>query len=397
MKRIKNLGLAVFTALALTAVLGVAGASASEFTSESYPSTLTSSPSTHTLKFNIGNMECEAPSLEGSLAAQSTTISPTAKDNTCTFFGAQPLKMNGCKFFYRPAAEKSAGVFEGKIDIGPSNCGPIQIGTTKSLCLVSISPKSSFNATYENTGAGKTRAVKVTTQMEGLKYTQANGSCENGTFENGSWSGSWTIKGSNGLWLEKGATNEQTQSGINVGGSPPKFISASYPRTIVGQKIKGASQKLGFPYGSLECTTMKFNSSISGATAQLEVAPEYSGCTWVGIVASVNMNGCSYSFNLEAVGPPYAGNLGIACPAGKTIEIVANPSGTVKCTATIGAQTTNAGGLAFTNEPESAVKLTLGVSGIKYHQQEGAGSGHCTGTGDFTNGTYTGSSLLTGV
>jgi len=207
-------------------------------------------------------MECQAPSLEGSLTAWSTTISPTAKDTTRSFFGTQPLK----------------------------------------------------------TRSGELRLRRHV--------------------ENGYWSGSWTVQASTasgqaGQWVvENGVTNELSQSGIAILGGPPKFNAASYPRTIVGEQVAGVGSvvlKLVFPlYGNLNCTT-KFNSSISGPTAQLAVEPQYSGCT---LAAGLNT---------------------------KAIEIVAVPTGKVRCTITIGAQATNTGGLAFTNEPSSSsVKLDFG-------------------------------------
>jgi hypothetical protein len=106
------------------------------------------------------------------------------------------------------------------------------------------------------------------------------------------------------------------------------------------------------------------------------------------------MKSCSYLLSVENVGPPYKGKESISCSGGSQIEIVATSAGKVKCTVTIGAQATNAGGLSFTNEA-STIGVGFAVSGIAYHQQAGEGLGTCA-TGDYATGTYTGSSILTG-
>jgi hypothetical protein len=165
---------------------------------------------------------------------------------------------------------------------------------------------------------------------------------------------------------------------------------------IIGRQSETHKFKFSYYGSTVECqTSSQFTGAVSIPTAQLGVQAAYSGCKGFGLNHSVNMNGCSYLLNIENSGPPYAGNLTISCPAGKAIEVTALYGSQVKCTTTVGAQTTNAGGLAFTNEPNSTVGLGISVSGLKYHQQAGEGTFPCT-TGDYTNGTYTGKSILEG-
>jgi hypothetical protein len=210
------------------------------------------------------------------------------------------------------------------------------------------------------------------------------------------------VQGSNGgkstgIWVSTSEAPELPPSGIAIGGTPPKLVAGTYPITISGGQ--GTQHVMSLQAGSLKCTTAKFNTSASGSTAQLTVGAEYSGCTAFGFPATVSMNGCTYTFNIlnqAPVGSAYAGHADIACPAGKSISIIASGAGLTKCTVTILAQTTDSEGLTFTNQSSiSTIGLSLAIKGIDYHQQEGSGLGRCS-TADPTAGTYTGSSTLVG-
>jgi hypothetical protein len=177
--------------------------------------------------------------------------------------------------------------------------------------------------------------------------------------------------------------------------------AASYPTSIGGEQSKSSKHSLSFQYGKLSCDAVDFSSpSIFSPKEQFSVEAAYSGnCKLGGLTTAVNMNGCSYTFNVlnqAPVGGAYAGHADIACPAGKSIEVVTVPQAK-RCTITIAAQTTDSGGLTFTNDAVTPTILaTFGINGIDYHQQKGEGIGSCT-TGDYTTGTYTGASTLFGV
>jgi hypothetical protein len=69
-------------------------------------------------------------------------------------------------------------------------------------CAVGILPQTGRDkVSYENTGEGKTRAVKVALNVSGIKYTLTSSppgleGCT-GSFENGTYTGSFTLKGYN--------------------------------------------------------------------------------------------------------------------------------------------------------------------------------------------------------
>ena len=391
-KRIRTLGLAAVMALALTAVFSAAGASAAEFSAEKYPATVAGSGGAQTLSFSWGSVSCPTIGSQGSLSAQGNTLGAGLSDepNCASSVWPESMVANGCQLIYRPGAQTSVNHYGGSFDISCPSGKSIQIGNAKSYCTVTIGSQSGLAATYENIGSGSTATVKATANATGIKYSQSGTHCSSGTFEGGSWSGNLTLQASNG-GSQTGLrlTHKGT---IAIGGTPPKLTAASYPVSLVG--AQSAAQQFSLQYGKTNCEGAAFSSGPLSSTSELPVTAEYSGCTFAGFEATVSASGCQYLFNIENAGPPYTGKASISCEGANTIKIVATSAGKVKCTATIGSQSTNAGGLSFTNEA-STVGLGFAVSGIAYHQQKGEGLGACT-TGDYTTGTYAGSSVLTG-
>jgi hypothetical protein len=400
-KHIKRLGIAALAAFALTAVFGSAGATASVFDAEFSPITLSSAGTEgqHSFQTQQGLTSCNVPVLEGSVNNGSPLFEASAKDSTCAMFGTVPMKMNGCKFTYAPGRESSKGVFEGMVGIGGAGCGQIEIGSSKTSCWIGLLPKTGYQASFENLGSGTGRSVKVTVNTAKLKYSQLGGyNCSVGSYENGSWSGSWTIKGTylgNPAGIQVKSTGaELPTTGLAIAGTPTKLTAGGYALAISGTNT--TSHSMQFSVGKLSCSTATSSSSISAATAEFSLQSAYSGCTLAGLSAKVAMNGCSYTLSVLNHAAPFNGNASIACPAGKAIEVVAPSVGTPRCTVTIGAQSANPEGVSYANEASSKVGVGFYLAGLDYHQQKGtAESGNCT-TLDSTSGTYTGSSLLSG-
>ena len=409
MRGIRNIGLAAVAALALSAALGATSASAAEFEAEQVSTTIGSSGpyGLQTWQFHTAQQDCDALQLAGALSIGTKKLETTAKDAACydNFTGFE-LKTNGCGLVHRLGVKTGATTFSGSVDISCPAGKTISFVGGVNTCKVNVPGQNNLPATYENVGAGKERAIKVTVNASGLKHSQVSGSdCGGaiGTYSDGTWSGSWKLQGSSGgspvgIWVKASEGLELPPSGIAISGSPSALVGGTYPITVTGQQ-KGTSQHIfELQWGSVKCNTALFSSSISGASTQFAVSAEYGGCTWGGFPASVKMNGCTYTFNVlnGLVGSLYAGHADIACPAGKAIELVATSAGWPKCTATVQAQSPNEKGLSFTNEPStSTIGLVVGMQGVDYHQQEGGGLGRCS-SGDFTNGYFSGVSTLAG-
>jgi hypothetical protein len=404
-KRIKNLGLAVVTALALTAVLGAAGASATSFVTEKAPAAVTSTvaggtPSVFTFGDDYGY--CSTAILSGASgsthAAQLFLVPSNLKCNFGNFTGESSVKLNGCELDFHPGAKvESNGTFD--IVCPAGNAITFEPSSSKG-CLVTVPAQTGLLARYSNAGGtGSERKVKVNIEAGGINYSQVSGSVcgPTGSFTDGTWTGSATLQASSegspvGMYMGNNP--------ISISGAPPKLVAEGYPVRLAGTQATAIAMTL--QGGTVKCTTTNFNSSASGPTAQLAVGAEYGGCTVFGLPGAMNMNECTYTLNVlnqAPVGSTYAGHADIACPVGRAIEIIAYTASnnhTAKCTVTIPGQTTDSGGLTFTNEPTSAITLGLGIKGIDYHKQEGSGLGRCT-TGDYTDGTYTGTATLEGL
>lgn len=404
MKRIRNIGLAVLAALALNVIAGASSAGASGFEADSYPATVEGSPTDESF-LQLGGLSaiCAGQKLSGSeLGFPYESLEATPSDTTCTSFTTgHPLKANGCKLTLQPGTETSPGTFAGTVAIGPSGCGPITL-TVKSRCISEIGAQSGLKATYQNTGAGSTATIAVTLNTKELTYTNTHLSgvgCTKGTFSNGQWRAYWSLKGTaneNQVGI-RAAAKLPTLIGVHgeeseVEAEQPRFEAAKYPVALSGSQDPAQPHTFGFKSGKASCENASFGSEAFGPTTELSVSAAYTGsCVTLGFAGgSISMNGCGYVFHILNVGPPYAGEADIVCPEGKTIVIVSKLFGTPKCTITIPAQA-GISGIGFQNyQWGMVVNANLSLTGVDYHQQEGTGIGRCVGTGNFSDGTYTG-------
>ncbi|HEU4393452.1 MAG TPA: hypothetical protein VFR04_07450 [Solirubrobacterales bacterium] len=397
MKRIRNVGLAVLAALALTAAVGATGASASGFVADQFPAAITSSSSeTHAVTLHGLTTNCNAPSLSATQEGSTKALEPKLSNTTCTYVGSElVMKMNGCIFVYRPGAKVSSTLFEGSFDIVCPAGTTIQIESSPGPCQATIPAQTGLKATYENLGSGSTATVRINAQAIGLKHTQTGGwACPPGTFSDGKWEGNWTLQASYSGKQTGLRVSDRSPINVQYFSGTPHLMGSGEPLLVGGEQNASGKHALGFQYGSTSCTSANFSASVPNQATQWSMQAEYGGCTFSGVIGSVKMNGCSYATKFIAApeaGGLYAGHTDISCPAGKAIEVVAGS----KCTVTIPTQTTDAEGLTFKNEA-GTIALGLNVKGIDYHQEAGTGAGKCT-TGDYTNGTYTGSSTLFGI
>lgn len=405
MKTVTRFGLAVLAALALSVVAGASSAGASGFETDSYPATIKGSPTDEEF-FLLGGLSaiCGGQTLGiGGIDYPVGSFEASPSDTTCTNFGSgHPLEMDGCELTLQPGTETAPGKFTGTIAIGPSGCGPITL-TVKTRCISKIGAQSGLKATYENIGKGSTATIAVKLETDELTFTNTHlgggASCKDGTFSNGSWDAAWSLSASDGGSQVgiRAASKLPTLIGVHgeeseVEAEQPRFEAANYPVALSGSQDLAQPHTFGFKAGKASCENATFGSEVFGPTTELSVDAAYTGgCITLGFAGgSISMNGCGYAFHILNAGPPYAGEADIVCPEGKAIVIVSKLFGINKCTITIPAQT-GIGGMGFQNyEWGMVVNANLSLTGIQYHQQEGSGIGRCVGTGNFSDGTYTG-------
>jgi hypothetical protein len=170
-----------------------------------------------------------------------------------------------------------------------------------------------------------------------------------------------------------------------------------YPARVTGEQ----TTQIVFTgvVGSWKCGGLKFQGELSKESSQLDLAPTYEKCSWAGIAATVNMEGCTYRFT--------AGNtigessnkvemlMGIICPAGKEIKLtLAN-----ECTIKFPEQTGISSAVAentLTAVPKMAVDMTLELQQLTYTVEHGSLCPNAPGDGTYTNGTLLGAALLKG-
>ena len=152
--------------------------------------------------------------------------------------------------------------------------------------------------------------------------------------------------------------------------------------------------------GEIKCTTVKYTGSIASNPASFAtVTPTYSGCTFAGLAATVNTNGCSYKVNVTAGAGITTGTVDVVCAEGKEITVTAPSIGTAKCIVHVPAQTGLTSGTAANvgTTTTREITLTIAINNIKYNQTAGtAETGNCATADNTTGGTYNGKALVTG-
>lgn len=163
----------------------------------------------------------------------------------------------------------------------------------------------------------------------------------------------------------------------------PQFQADGYPATVTSHS-EASNHVFTINKGPVKCKTHHFEAETSAATNKLTVFATYKNCTFVGLNATVNMNGCHYEFYLHTSGPPlYIGTADVVCEGSK-IKVTS-----LQCTAEVGEQE-ELSELTFENVGAGEVEVGANVSGITYNT-----SGSC-GISEASNGTYVGDALAEG-
>jgi hypothetical protein len=408
MKILKNLSLVVFATLALMALPSTASALPG-FIADEYPATYEGEINgNHVFGLNFGTFECNGPNFGSGAGGSSRTMTSSLAGGTCTMFSSTvAFNTNGCQLTYNPGTESSKGIFQGTFDIGPTGCGPMKIDS--GWCKVSIGAQSNLKATYENVGTGSQAKVKIYAGVTGLKYTQSQTNfdgCVNGTFQNGTWNGGWTVSAKRpGVEQAIGMRVAEMRKGIYLTGqesnqkeSQPKLEAESYPVKILGTQDAADKLLWGFDAGTAQCESAQLETQAAKSTAELASAAQFGGCTALNFApggVSIVMNSCKFALSVLNAGPPYTGALGIACSKeGDKIEVK-----TPGCIVTIGAQAGHPG-LSLSNQGsgfERHIAVDANVAGIKYSEINKGIFPTCVNGGKTSeNGTLSGGVTLEG-
>jgi hypothetical protein len=338
-RRIQTLGIAAMMALALTAMLGVASASADKFNVSVEPNKWSGTLSGGEHKLNFGETyECSTASFIGgeikTKSFEKAAVSPEL--GSCRFRGVLFVnwKINGCKFLFH-----AGGGGVGTIDI--TSCEkPMTVEA--SGCRIEIDNQRGLGpVTYKN--SAKLETITATAALTGITYTR-NGcsSWANGTFSDGTYSGAWTIKGSTTSGIPASTWDESAAV-------PPisAFAFEQAPATVKSEYVSGGPR---FPLmtenGGNEVYCKRFGlsgNSSSALTGTLSLVPSFKECTvGLGVVPDSNISAGSCSYILHANGAFDIGGEGCA----------SNPisfTSSTGCVVTVGPQSF-AEGLTFKSE-----------------------------------------------
>jgi hypothetical protein len=384
-KRVKPVGIAILAAMALTALLGTASASASQFRAEEYPATI-SSVQVVQQKYKVGSaaniaVKCDSATASGTLAASSSSITLTPAYSGCQVAGQfATANANSCKYVFNSTNE--AAPYSGSMDIACSKEGDGIIFTqATSGCEVKFPAQTALGAIeFANTGSNRSRAVTGNLNISGVKNVNSSKCAEGGgTFTNGTLAGSLVVKGTNaghgvGVYLNK----EQVED-------PPMLEGESYPLIVQGSEMSGL--KVGLGGVIFNCSGSGAQTEISGRVAEFGGSVAYGGCG----TATMQMNGCSFTLHpLTSEAPLAAGSMGISCKTEGGGIILQYVGG---CKAQFSVQSI-ANSVKFQDLGTGStryVHVELSAAGLKY--TEGAG---CPHTGTHTDGSMVGSWDLKG-
>jgi hypothetical protein len=385
-KSIKTLGIAVLAALALTAVVGVASASATEFHSESESTTWKGARTgaNHVLKLGNESFSCKNVSFSGTTVLQNSkqfTVTPELTGCTWGAGFAGTWVMHSCKFLVHSgpsSAEPLVGWIdivgcEKAMDFNSTNCH-LEIGNQKNIGTLE----------YQNASTEGFKTVTMVANFSGITYTRNPAvGCFNGgpgTFTDGTYTGEWTVKGF-------AKTGTQTNVSVTPSG-PGTFLAEEAPATITGKRTPAKASVFYLPgIGpiSVSCNEQTLSGTMAAVSqGTIALTPTYGKCSFVGQLFPMNMGGCSYVLHASKGAFDI---VGATCASSPITIVLAN------CTATIGPQS-GLPGLSYSNEGSGTLRNVVQAGeavGLKYTT---SGKG-CTATGTFTDGAYNGADTFT--
>jgi hypothetical protein len=329
-KSIKTLGLVAVMALALTAVVGVGAASASEFRSEAASTTwnITAiNPGANLQLGASGGFSNCGNDLSGSttstssptLLGRSVYVTSEGKPSfTCNWL-SQPATwtMGSCEYRFRPGGESLVGF----VDL--TKCGKEEMFWSAGGCKLTLgNQKYLSSVTYKNIGAGSKREILASADLKGITYTAAGAGCfgSTGTYSTGTYKIEWKLSGTSagkqvGVWAESSPLP-----------APTVFAAEEAPVTIAGKIAENKAIFQTGANGSVLCSEHQLSGSSATTTStSIALSASYKGCEFLGQPATMSMGGCSYVYRVnggfDLVGATCASNPVTFSAAGCTVTI----------------------------------------------------------------------------
>ena len=175
MRSMKKFGVLAVVAFALSAI-GVANASAAQFTASATGSITGKALATQVFTTNGGTTECSTAATSGTIEKTADTKQHvTVKYSGCTAFGFATVDISDATYLF---TSNGTAHIQNTIKIQPTLFGGV-------LCTVTVKPQSVNTVDFENSGANN---VKVTPTVAGIVYESTGGICGSGG-ANGTYTG----------------------------------------------------------------------------------------------------------------------------------------------------------------------------------------------------------------
>jgi hypothetical protein len=167
------------------------------------------------------------------------------------------------------------------------------------------------------------------------------------------------------------------------------FNAAAYPARITGE------QTTQFLFtgvvGTWKCGGLNMQAELKAESGSLNLTPIYSECSWAGIAATINMEGCTYEYiagnTVEGSENRIQATMNVRCPAGKEARLTL----TNGCTIRIPEQTALSSVTAEnTLLAPTVVDLTLNIVKETYRVENGNVCPNTPANGTYTNGALSG-------
>jgi hypothetical protein len=175
-----------------------------------------------------------------------------------------------------------------------------------------------------------------------------------------------------------------------------EFEAEAYAATVAGAQT-GTQVFALEEEGEVKCTNASFAGELAEPAETMKVLPAYSGCSAFGVAATVESGGCELVLrpSEESKENAYSGKADISCPKEGHITILAALK---SCEVQIGSQSGLSSATYSDNLGASPPNLTVELNLGEVHANVTKDGAFCplSGTGERTNGSLTGNSLLKG-
>ncbi|HEX6687676.1 MAG TPA: hypothetical protein VF085_03300, partial [Solirubrobacterales bacterium] len=171
------------------------------FEAESYPVTLRGTQNTaHVFTSQIGSWSCNTAEFFGEQSSATAEQWLWMSYFQCTPpFGSGSISPNGCE--YKLHVANSGPPYTGQLEVVCPKEKSYELSFTSGAvtCTMAIPAQTGLNGvSFKNTGTGSARAVEVSFNVTGLKYSLKGPPllCKAGAYENGTYTGTMTLHGS---------------------------------------------------------------------------------------------------------------------------------------------------------------------------------------------------------